>query len=1047
MKRYMLCLIIAVGLLTACNGGGSGNNTTTPDTHTPLPGIKFTHIDIIDNNPNEVEINDTLRYTAMASESEGSPLVDVTNKVEWEAKPKSVLQLVESGVFTAIESGQATVYIYYQGLEESHIDVDIKGITQPALNYTSLVIGGDIAKESAESGELLNYTATGFTSDNQESDLTTQVAWDVIEPNAPLKHIKDGQFEVESGEGPYTIRAAYLNNPDKTPIESTHTILIKNKPLVLTSMSTYPNSNIIINPTSGENAHYQLQAKGFNGNQAYTLGPDLVQWSVSPTTNASVDESNGYLEVNGKGKFTVTAKYKNNENIESSSEVIVDPLTSSTALESTVTTKVVIGLADQIFYISKESLVKSCPVSTTPSIDSAKPNYQSESNHMASASECSSYTLLGVNPKDGLLNYNKSYNKIYAFSSTNILYSIDTIQHKVKSYTLPVNNIKSLDFSASESTFNVLSSEIESGIESTSTIVQNTITTCGLSADGGLVANSCSSKKLMQFSGDPLETYKLQNSYMLRESNSYLIFNSMIESKVSGKLELMVINCNINFTEESGCNIAIDTTHASDPYNAYQSINISKPSILTTDANNTYIYSVALESPDFPGIYTPNSFKFNEQNNTLKINQSDDNVLDTQNYANSFTIQTYDNIALDKQNKWAYYGTTNTRNVLKKCSYANNQIDSNGKLTGSCLNVTNFKDTFSGIAFVPGNKSNLALDGLDNLFFISNALTNSNKNSYVVAQCAKVANESIDEASCFKYDLPGISATSKLVLNKHYNKLYVTTGTSAIYGINFITHRVTLYKTILSKTKALAFSADNSRVYLVGEKSDFGGVNNLGSTKLYVSNCHVSESGTINKACASINPVPETTKLPTNIDIINYQNKFIYLMLDSTVYKCTIGIKGIYIDQCQLIDIINPNDSINYNTNSTFTHFSALHKVAPNKSFLYLGAITGTNHYVWPALIDVTTGDLSLNSALPNDSSEPSLISNSATFDIGKINFDDTTQSAYVGFPDVDDILSCKYDTNITTNGTIDLHGDRSNCSSIATFKPYQALQLLYMTN
>lgn len=1016
MKRYILCLAMAVGLLASCDGGSS----STPPNDSNL---KLTQVHIIGNNQSPIMVDDKLTYTAIGIESNGTQ-IDVTAKVKWDTDEK-LLKPTAPGKFTALQKGITGIAITYpteSGSEpiESTIQVTIKD--KPIVTkYTSLRLEGDIEKKTAQTGETLVYRAIGIDANhNTSTDLTRQVSWGTREAGAPLKPIANqpGVFTVEAGTGPYTIVAS-LPNSGPPAIESTYKIEVINKVIQLNKIKIYPN-DLSLTYVRNESNDYQLQAKGFDeSDNEYTLDPELIHWSINPqNAGATIDESSGYLHVTDGTNFTVIAKY--NDTLESNARVAVATVNSA-VVENELDKDITLGVPNQIFYISQESAdVKSCPVSSLATIDHSSTNNTVESNHIATLSQCSSYAI-PVSSK-GTLVYNESYGKVYTFAKdSKTIYSIDTISHQIKSFSVNIlGNINDLIIS-SPNTLTVLNSSLKENK------LENQVSTCSLDSNGNFIEDSCTTKG---FSETPSSGSSLTNSYLIKFNDYYIIFNPIIRAD-NDNTALIITRCSTNM---DSCTKVIDSSDSSSPYFEYKSILINRPSLLTVN-NTNFIYSIALESE--AGIFTPNSLTINSDGEIV-INESNLNVLGTPGYSQGNDLRLYNKISFDTQNQWAYYGTNNKSNFLKKCSYANNQISSNGKITGTCQPVTNFKDSFIGVTFVSGKNGNVASSDINDLFYITQGFNTRLLDLFgIVAQCSKAGIESIDEDNCFKYAIPEtINVKSKLVNNSSLNKVYITNNTNVVYVINPIKHQLKAYVTPVSNIDAISFNSNGDKVYLAKYDNDY----------LAITSCDVASDGAITQICSTtINAIgPLTTGIVLN-DMISY-DKYLYIMLGNMVYKCSMVANSSDIGQCQYLNMLNPKDSANINADKIFTNFSGIHKINQDKTFLYLSA-SKINDVIWPAIIDINNGNLNLNSADLGDIKDPNLMAKDKGQMASAIEFDNINQYAYLGFPSPSYILTCPYDSDIANTGTVNLHGDITNCNQVSNFKPFTTLHLVYITN
>lgn len=894
--------------------------------------------------------------------------------------------------------------------------------------YKSLTITGDL-KESALLDEVLSYHAIGITNTNKESDLTNQVSWAV--DSTILEKIQNGQYKVIAypSSGQTTISATYPN--DDKPIESAVSINISKDILKITHITIYPQESIYLTMASGKVATYQLSVKGYDSNNnEYNLDPHQQVWRISPNiSDTSISES-GYLQVKQAGVYDISVEYSpDGLMIESSiTKVIASDLTTTPVIESNIESNIILGIPNQIFYISAESLVKSCPVSSLASIDSNAPAHIAESNHIALATQCTNYIIPGITPKGNKLIYNAKYNKIYT-SDKDTIYSIDPITHKVAQYhmSFPIMDLANDSY---ESYIYTLS------INTDNSYMYNAwISKCQINNDGSIPA-ICNNYPPTELGFAHDDNTNLTESYLLftkdNSGQDRLYMFMLVNIPNYHFNQIMVLN-DIIIESYDYPNIAFNTMYSDSPYWTYN-IHLSRPSLIKAkDAD--YIYSIGLESSINPGVAIPNSLQI-ESDSTLKVNYESSSVIGATGYSNGNITNTYSNIALDTQHKWAYYGRLPNDNKLRKCSYE--QIESNGKIAGVCLDVTNFPDTFAGITFIPGNQSNWHESNLHNVFFITQAHIKPREDQQIVVQCARYNNESIVENKCFKYAIPDITSKTKLVLNKYYNKIYVVNGSNTIYVINPFNHKVNAYTLTSQDVKAIDFTTKSDHVYMLSNKG----------LVTYLANCQLSESGAITNVCSRIKPLTTATNLQ-HFNMITYKDNYIYLMLDFIIYKCDIANNGIDVTQCKLIKTINNSDNINYNTpaNSAFTKFSGIRESVNTTPFIYINANINANYFIWPAAINTTTGELELNSANVSSPTETKLINRGGTGVMGKLSFYDPEAYAYIGSPTNENILTCPYDNDIATTGTISLHGNKNACTNISNFIPYQSIGLLNLVN
>lgn len=911
--------------------------------------------------------------------------------------------------------------------------------------YKSLTITGDV-NESASLNEILIYHAMGIISNNKESDLTNQASW-AVDANV-LERVNNGQYKVIAypSSGQTTINVSYANNG--STIESSITIKINQDRVEIKRIAVYPQESIDIEMESGTTATYQFSVKGYDANsKEYNLDPRQQTWLVSPANKGATITESGYFQVQSEGTFHVIVKVGINKVIyESSSQDITISYVAESVVESVLDDDRVITPAKHIFYIThidrKPSLsLMDCPVSSPLSINKNNTGSIESNSVINNPDNCMQYNIPNLNMSSRLY-YNSRYKDIYTFGSDgneSTLYKINILSQdpQVESYTMPFA-INDISYDKQESNIYFLHTNF---IATPKPHTQNIITKCALSIDG-VDFSSCVKDQSIDINPTSLtDGYSESKNYMLNYNNKYLyLFNTFYYESAtnneSSRNFLVVSKC--NFNGKCDARREIDTSDSSSKYFKYDTI-LNKPSLLLTNSNYSYVYSVGLRALEST-IAVPNAFKINNHDGTISINENSKSIFDESGiFADPDNINAYTNLSFDTQAKWAYFGLNSTNTHLLKCSYANVE-ESDGLIalnSSNCLKVTDFKYPALDISFIPGNQSSFITGSLNNTFFISLA-TNS---KFLVVQCIKESGKQLLEKNCYKYAIPGLNTVgvSNLTKNDHYNKVYIANSSSdnrnTAYAINALSHKIESYYLAVPESgpeiKAISFNTDNSQAYLLTTGED---------DQAYISYCQVTKNGFISHICHN-ELIESNLADPISLiaDIINYRDKYIYAIINNVIHKCDIEDNGIDIGECKLVSL--RSNGSDYST--TFSHFSGL-RDSNEKPFIYLNA---KSKYIWPAAIDPNTGNLSLMAADPTNTADPELINAGDTWFINNLSFIDSESIAYVGFMSAGKIQSCNYDANIDTNGTINMHGDHNSCKVSSNFEPYQSMELLNMFN
>lgn len=114
-------------------------------------------------------IGNTLQYSAIGNYSNGSSSV-LTSTVTWASSNHSVASITTSGLATAVGAGLSTITASLQNVTSNPATLNVKAVTLSSIAIVPMTA-------SANSGETVQYTATGTYTDGTTQDLTATVMW------------------------------------------------------------------------------------------------------------------------------------------------------------------------------------------------------------------------------------------------------------------------------------------------------------------------------------------------------------------------------------------------------------------------------------------------------------------------------------------------------------------------------------------------------------------------------------------------------------------------------------------------------------------------------------------------------------------------------------------------------------------------------------------------------------------------------------------------------------------------------------------------------
>jgi|GEM_PF-5574070 len=320
VRSTLLSLFVLI-VLFGCDGGGGGSSDDSNTNSSPtLSSITINPFD------EKIKAGASQQLTVTASYTDSST-ADVSTNVTWSSSQSSIASISTNGELNASAAGKTVVTAILDGKQDS-INIDIINLVDLSVSPVELTL----AKDS-----LQQYTATGRYSDNSIEDLTQAVFWSTDNTN-----ISDNGLLTATTTGTSIITANIDNNSSST------SLTISSAELKLITINT---SSLILKGVSE-----QLGAIGFFSDGTTQDISNLVTWSSSNSSIASIDETTGLLASLETGNVIITASTNNlftTANIEISdatlTEVVVTPATLSLAKGSSTTISVIAIFSDQSF--------------------------------------------------------------------------------------------------------------------------------------------------------------------------------------------------------------------------------------------------------------------------------------------------------------------------------------------------------------------------------------------------------------------------------------------------------------------------------------------------------------------------------------------------------------------------------------------------------------------------------------------------------------------------------------------------------------------------
>jgi hypothetical protein len=285
------------GVATAKNVGQASvtvhYKTFSASTTLQVVAATLTALSLSPQNPSLV-VGNSLTFSAKGTYSDGT-VQDVTAAADWgvEDLMGSGVASIEDSTVTAESAGQATVSVYYQGLEA---DTTLT-VTVVSLVYIAITpLNPTVTK-----GTTQQFTAAGTYSDGSTQDLTTMVSWTAtdISPSKGVASITAAGLATANQAGESVITASYLGLTEST--------LLTVPAVTLTSLSISP-----LNPTLTLGASQQFAATGTYSdgtNKVLTTAATWTAKDIAPATGVATITDTGLASANNAGQSTITASY------------------------------------------------------------------------------------------------------------------------------------------------------------------------------------------------------------------------------------------------------------------------------------------------------------------------------------------------------------------------------------------------------------------------------------------------------------------------------------------------------------------------------------------------------------------------------------------------------------------------------------------------------------------------------------------------------------------------------------------------------------------
>ncbi len=267
-------------------------------------------------------LGETGQFIAIGTYSSGTPAtVDLTNAVTWSSSDPSVATITPSGLATAIGNGTTTVTAIAKAAsgavitQTATVTVSSSGTGSSAKDLTALLITPN-SQPLTVFGQTGQFLAIGsYSGGAPAQDLTRLVTW--TSSNIGVASISASGLATAVGDGTTTITAIATAPVSHAVVTSTATVIVtgvgaSNGSRTLTSIAITPGVQSL--SSLGENAHFTAIGSFAGGTPTTQDLTDLVNWTSSDPTVATITSQTGVATAVHSGMTTLTASYTDQNN-------------------------------------------------------------------------------------------------------------------------------------------------------------------------------------------------------------------------------------------------------------------------------------------------------------------------------------------------------------------------------------------------------------------------------------------------------------------------------------------------------------------------------------------------------------------------------------------------------------------------------------------------------------------------------------------------------------------------------------------------------------
>lgn len=221
-----------------------------------------------------------------ATAQNGSTSFDVTNTGIWTSSNSSVAT-VSNGVISYVSAGTATITVTYAGLSAS------VAVTVYSKSLISIVVSVSSGADSVQVNGTKNMVATATYSDSSTENVTSSATW--TSSNTAVATISNSLPYI----GRITGVAAGTSTISATVGSISGSLVMTVSGVTLTSIAITP-----YDPLVASGATYSLRATGTYSDASTADITDLVTWSSSNTSAATISNTSGSKGVATTPTFT-----------------------------------------------------------------------------------------------------------------------------------------------------------------------------------------------------------------------------------------------------------------------------------------------------------------------------------------------------------------------------------------------------------------------------------------------------------------------------------------------------------------------------------------------------------------------------------------------------------------------------------------------------------------------------------------------------------------------------------------------------------------------